>query len=344
MDRFREGGVFSYEERKQLIEMIKTLRQIIPEDNNLAQQTLHPKSKSYDEMASSANDAANQAIEIFSKLNKAQKQRHLDYVKAMLDDSAWSKPGGGLPDADSVAEKNRKSIKSSKEETENLDEDIKKLLRYAKGEVESAKSWVKSNHKDAVVYHTTDGNHITFRPKAAYDQIDDKHKKKHHTVLKIIKHNELQEELSDALDGAFDDDIGLTEDFKRKAVDLFNTAVEQKQSQLRECLAKLLCESVPSPFSSKQQIDVIEVLADRIQQLEAEIVFVERMNKNLREEIQLTESLKQQRRRDRTPKKSYALEESLEEINEHNNWLVEIENRIDPRMRRYVDAIGRTVR
>lgn len=116
------------------------------------------------------------------------------------------------------------NLKTNKEEID-LDEDATtKLLRYARGEVESAEQWAKANKRSAVVFHNKDKGLITFRPKDAYDKLSDNVKTRHR-IIKIINPEQV---FQDELDLAFDAESNLSEEFKEKATDLFFAAEPQE--------------------------------------------------------------------------------------------------------------------
>jgi hypothetical protein len=133
--------------------------------------------------------------------------------------------------------------------------------------------------------------------------------------------------------GATLDDEGFSEGAKQKATELFFSAVANKDSALRDGLAQLL--GIYSPMLEGS--DVIDAIADRIQQLEADIAYVERENENLklsRKEKLSEDFLRQATQAERTPKKSYVADD-LEAINEDATF-AQGEKYIDPRMRQYM--------
>jgi hypothetical protein len=270
--------------------MAKKLRQIISEEDTFAASgaasTLRPKSRPMDEIDANKPDWL-QAIEIYHKLSAEQKARHLDYVQRMLQDSGWSKPGAGLPDADSVAKKNR----AFKEENESFEEELDSTL----------------------------------------------------------------------------DAFNFTEEAKNKAANLFYAAIENKQSSLRSDLVELVAQYCPSPFLEDEQLDLIEILAEKIQELEAAIAHANRERDELLEEIkhklsescsldestanqlwssadsieEFEQSLKTKLRAEKAPKQS-TIEEYLEFTDPDQEWLgEEDQSYIDPQMRKYLDGLKR---
>jgi hypothetical protein len=153
---------------------------------------------------------------------------------------------------------------------------------------------------------------------------------------------------------------GFTDEFKTKATQLFNEAVEKKASPanwpLRAGLANLLNIYAPILESS----DVTDALYARIEELEEAIAYYDEENHKLAtgmvgklsEKYNLDEStvtslwnqsgdfdqlhakLQQVAKPERTPRKSF-VGEQLEEINEDGAF-AQGEEYIDPQMRKYL--------
>jgi hypothetical protein len=143
------------------------------------------------------------------------------------------------------------------------------------------------------------------------------------------------EELRESLEG-----FGFSSENQQRVEELFNRRVEESASVFKNKLGQLLQESSPSPFLSDKQINVVELLAERINELEAAIAYCENENENLIEEIKRKEA-KQTVRKERTPKKS-VVAEYMEFVDESNSELMREEPYVDPRMKSYIDAIKRT--
>jgi hypothetical protein len=73
-------------------------------------------------------------------------------------------------------------INPTMKDTQN---EAQSLLNHAKGEIAAAYRWANANKQSAVIFHNKDKNHVTFRGKRQYDQIDAE-TKKNHRILKVI--------------------------------------------------------------------------------------------------------------------------------------------------------------
>ncbi len=79
---------------------------------------------------------------------------------------------------------------------------------------------------------------------------------------------DFDQELSDCLER-----MGFNEETKQKCADLFYDAIEQRlfhqDDEFRQNLAELLNDYTPNPFIVlDERIDVVQMLANRIQELE----------------------------------------------------------------------------
>jgi hypothetical protein len=135
------------------------------------------------------------------------------------------------------------------------------------------------------------------------------------------------EELRESLEG-----FGFSSENQQRVEELFNSRV---QETFKNKLGQLLQESPPSPFLSDKQINVVELLAERINELEAAIAYCEDENEILIEEIKRKETAGKQRRKERMPKNSHALEESLEWVDPDSELITE-QKYVNPRMREYL--------
>jgi hypothetical protein len=182
--------------------------------------------------------------------------------------------------------------------------------------------------------------------------------KKNRAFKEENESSSFDEELDSTLEA-----FGFTEEAKGKAANLFYEAVAEQRdrnSPLRSDLVKLVAEYCPSPFLPEEEINVIEILAERIQELEAAIDQIDREKDELYEEIkhkqaencELDESTVNQlwcsadsieefaaaaeklKRKERAPKRS-TIEEDLEYVDPDNGWGGE-EPFVDPQMRKYL--------
>ena len=90
--------------------------------------------------------------------------------------------------------------------------------------------------------------------------------------------------LSDNLDA-----MGMNEETRQRAAELFFEAVEARlfheDDEFRQQLYELLEDCVPSPFISNEDLDIVEILANRVADLEDALEYVESENEALEEEI-----------------------------------------------------------
>jgi hypothetical protein len=153
-------------------------------------------------------------------------------------------------------------------------------------------------------------------------------------------------DLSDCLES-----FGFDEETKQKAGDLFFEAVEARlfheDDEFRQQLCELLEGCVPSPFISNEDLDIVEILANRVADLEDTLEYVESENEALEEEIRAEVDdykahLQQHEALSfRSPKKS-SIDEWMLESDERNADALFNEdsgtNVGDPEMRAYLNA------
>jgi hypothetical protein len=129
--------------------------------------------------------------------------------------------------------------------------------------------------------------------------------------------------------------FGFSSENQQRVEELFNNRV---QETVKNKLGQLLQENSPSPFVSNKQLDVIEILAEKIQELEEAIADTEQNSQELREEIRHKEATAEQARKlqrtQRVPKRS-TVAEYLEEV-DPDSTLMREEKYVDPRMREYL--------
>jgi hypothetical protein len=169
---------------------------------------------------------------------------------------------------------------------------------------------------------------------------------------------------NEELDALLDEQAGFSDDFKKKAKELFWEAVENQNPHvwpLRAGLAELLQIYWPLVEGS----DVVGIALERIEELEAQIAEAEAENYRLvnekvekfAEQYQLSEDtvislwnasdtfeqldarLQQAAKPERAPRKSY-VEEDMEALNEDGAFGQENGYVGDPRMRAYLKALG----
>lgn len=155
-----------------------------------------------------------------------------------------------------------------------------------------------------------------------------------------------KEELSEALS-----DIGFTEEAQEKVTDMFWEAVRHKteeEAPFRKQLQDLVSQYSPSPFLNDYSLDTIERLALRVDELEGLCEMVEHQSEVLREEIIAKEQdkiLKEEVSRHKRPVRRSLIEETMLEPDESNADCLfnEEERHIDPKMKRYLDFMDRTL-
>jgi hypothetical protein len=104
------------------------------------------------------------------------------------------------------------------------------------------------------------------------------------TVAEALVENEMRERIETQLE-----ELGVSKDALEKVSELFFEAVEQRLNHeddaFRQAVADLLNDYLPSPFISNEELDVVTALAKRVEDLQADIDFVEQENATLVEEI-----------------------------------------------------------
>jgi hypothetical protein len=167
-----------------------------------------------------------------------------------------------------------------------------------------------------------------------FAKLNVEHRRAYLEMIEEIQKEEQKEELAANLECC-----GFSQENQKKVENLFYEAAEN--SPLKRGLVKLLEAYCPSPFFSQKKLDVIELLAERINELESVLEVVETESASLREEIRLKEATESLKREERTPKKS-VVAEYMEFVDESNSELMREEPYVDPRMKSYIDAIKRT--
>jgi hypothetical protein len=149
--------------------------------------------------------------------------------------------------------------------------------------------------------------------------------------------------LKSALDLTLEES-GFTDEAKEKCAKLFFEAVEDKHSPLRARIVELVNEYSPSPFLPDEQLDVMVMLAERIDELETDIADVEGENEELWHEIQLNLKNNSSPTKERRPKRS-TVEENMLEPDENNADALfnEQTKYFDPQMRQYLRAMGEDI-
>jgi hypothetical protein len=82
--------------------------------------------------------------------------------------------------------------------------------------------------------------------------------------------------------------IGFTKDAQERAAALFFQAVEERlntDDPFRQALVKSLSDCVPSPFISFEDLNLVEMLAKKVQELENNIAYVKNENLKLAPEL-----------------------------------------------------------
>jgi len=152
--------------------------------------------------------------------------------------------------------------------------------------------------------------------------------------------------LSDNLDA-----MGMNEETRQRAAELFFEAVEARlfhdDDEFRQQLYELLEDCVPSPFISNEDLDIVEILANRVADLEDALEYVESENEALEEEIRAeaddyrADLAEHEAALFRSPKKS-SINEWMLEADESNADALFNEDREqhvgDPEMRAYLNA------
>jgi hypothetical protein len=151
------------------------------------------------------------------------------------------------------------------------------------------------------------------------------------TVAEVLAQSTIEEEL---------EDLGFTKDALPKAAELFYDALEERLSHdpFRQRLDELFAELSPSPFNSSEDINVMEVLAQQIEDLEAAIESVERENRMIANDIRQTLPPKEGKV-ERAPRRSN-ISEQLESTDNDGAVWTEEKKCIDPRMKLYLRALG----
>jgi hypothetical protein len=160
---------------------------------------------------------------------------------------------------------------------------------------------------------------------------------------------EFDNDLYETLEG-----MGFNEETKQKCGELFYEAVEQRlfheDSAFRAKVIEILEDFTSNPFNSDETIDAAEALANRIEELESQIAYVENENQQLYGEIsQIHEETMAEDipATERTPKRS-TIEEHLFEADEENSshfYNINMqENYADAQMRSYLNVLDRTKR
>ena len=180
-------------------------------------------------------------------------------------------------------------------------------------------------------------------------------------LSETVKGSQFQEEEFDAL---LDEQAGFSDDFKKKAKELFYEAVENQNPHvwpLRTGLAELL--QIYAPFFEGN--DVVHIALERIEELEDAIAYVKAENETLAaeqvsklsESYSLDESIVtnlwntsdsvdelhtklQQTSRPEKPVRRSNVGEQLEELNESDFFTNGGGEYIDPKMRHYLKALG----
>jgi hypothetical protein len=150
------------------------------------------------------------------------------------------------------------------------------------------------------------------------------------------------------------EDMGMNEDTLQRCGELFYEAVEQRlfhdDDEFRRRVGEILEDFTSNPFNSDETIDAAEALANRIEELESQIAYVENENRQLYSEISQIhkETMAEEfPAEERTPKRS-TIEEHLFEADEENSshfYNINMqENYADPQMRSYLNVLDRTKR
>jgi hypothetical protein len=161
---------------------------------------------------------------------------------------------------------------------------------------------------------------------------------------------EWENDLADTLEA-----MGFTKEAREKAAELFYEAIENRlfhaDSDFQTKIKEILNDFTTNPFTSDETLDVAEQLANRIEELEAQIAAVEAEKKQLMKEIlsALPPQEEPLANEKRAPKRS-TVEDHLFEANEDNaDNLYNVNERekyqyLEPNMRAYMNAIERTNR
>jgi hypothetical protein len=144
------------------------------------------------------------------------------------------------------------------------------------------------------------------------------------------------------------EEMGFNEETKQKASHLFFEAVEARlfheDDEFRQKLLELLADTCPSLFISDFEIDACEVLAKRIEELEAAVEYVGSENARLEEEIRAeaddyrADLAEHEARFNKSPKRS-SLDALLEADSENEDALFNEQRQhqyIDPEMKNYL--------
>jgi hypothetical protein len=124
---------------------------------------------------------------------------------------------------------------------------------------------------------------------------------------------------------------------------LFSQVVAERNGTFRQRFVELLSDCCPSPFISDEKLDLVEMLANKVQELEANITYVESENASLVEELR--QDLQQESNNDHysKPRKRSSINECMFEPDESNEDALFNNNRpevADARMRSYLKAMG----
>ena len=156
-----------------------------------------------------------------------------------------------------------------------------------------------------------------------------------------LKRNE--EVLQESLEQAFPD---FTPELQQRIADLFYQCVSQQT--LSDALQELFRANPQFSLLFGEQLDVAELLANHIQNLEGAIASVKEENYQIATEIETLdeETMFPQPRKSQKLKRSYIDEDMLTADEENSIFLEENQKQHsgDPTMRRYADFLERTTR
>jgi hypothetical protein len=157
------------------------------------------------------------------------------------------------------------------------------------------------------------------------------------TVAEFLSEGEIEDQLQAQLEEA-----GFSRDTQEKLADIFFQTIEERLAHdpFRQGLRELLNNYLPpSPFISDEELDLVELLGNRINELQDQIAFVEQESEQIRQELHDNEKCNEALDLPRSPKKS-SLNEFLNEPTNEENAFNEEQQVGDARMRNYLRYFG----
>lgn len=157
----------------------------------------------------------------------------------------------------------------------------------------------------------------------------------------LLSENEFDEEMEQQLES-----MGFADENLQKAAQLFQEEVQARldNTPFRQALLELLNDYTPSAFITDKEIDAVEMLANKILNLQDNIEYIERENATIVAETQNLQNLPENQNTnepERRPKRS-TIERYMLEADEANSDCLynEAEQIKDARMRSYLKYFG----